>query len=193
MSDDTEAAALRARLEAIVKKVEDIEAQATAARRHVEAVRLLLEEESKATALEQMAIAIRQRVPSLSSSSSSPAAASQLVPTASSTYEDTVVAGCDRTTSEMRGLSPKIILGDSRRSENAQTHTIKHTIPNKKFKLKLLEIKCYVLGFTNDKAQNVLQKIIRVFAKAFVSHDRHTLFALEESEPPQTTYTYESQ
>jgi hypothetical protein len=114
MSDDTEAAALRARLEAIVKKVEDIEAQATAARRHVEAVRLLLEEESKATALEQMAIAIRQRVPSLSSSSSSPAAASQLVPTASSTYEDTVVAGCDRTTSEMRGLSPKIILGDSR-------------------------------------------------------------------------------
>jgi hypothetical protein len=30
---------------------------------------------------------------------------------------------CDRTTSEMRGLSPKIILGDSRRSENAQTHT----------------------------------------------------------------------
>jgi hypothetical protein len=39
----------------------------------------------------------------------------------------------------------------------------------------------------------VLQKIIRVFAEAFVSHDRHTLFALEESEPPQMTYTYESQ
>jgi hypothetical protein len=31
--------------------------------------------------------------------------------------------GCDRTTSKMRGLSPKIISGDSRRSENAQTHT----------------------------------------------------------------------
>jgi hypothetical protein len=30
---------------------------------------------------------------------------------------------CDRTTSEMRGLPPKIILRDSRRSENAQTHT----------------------------------------------------------------------
>jgi phage tail tube protein FII len=30
---------------------------------------------------------------------------------------------CDRTTSKMRGLSPKIISGDSRRSENAQTHT----------------------------------------------------------------------
>jgi hypothetical protein len=48
---------------------------------------------------------------------------------------------CDRTTSEMRGLSPKIISGDSRRSENVQTHTNKHTIPNMKFKLKLLQIK----------------------------------------------------
>jgi hypothetical protein len=33
----------------------------------------------------------------------------------------------DRTTSKMRGLSPKIISGDSRRSENAQTHTHTHT------------------------------------------------------------------
>jgi hypothetical protein len=69
---------------------------------------------------------------------------------------------CDRTTSKVRGLSPKIILGDSRRSENAQTHTNKHTIPDMKFKLKLLQIKCHVLGFTKDEAQNVLQKIIRV-------------------------------
>jgi hypothetical protein len=43
--------------------------------------------------LEQTITAARQHVPSSSSSSSSPAAASQLVPTASSTYEDTVVAG----------------------------------------------------------------------------------------------------
>jgi hypothetical protein len=100
---------------------------------------------------------------------------------------------CDRTTSEMRGLSPKIISGDSRQSDNAQTHTHKHTVTNMNFKLKLLQIKCHVLGFTKDKAQNVLQKIIRVFTKAFVSHDRHTLFALEESEPPRTTYTCESQ
>jgi hypothetical protein len=35
--------------------------------------------------------------------------------------------------------------------------------------------------------------MIRVFAEAFVSHDRHTLFALEESEPPRMIYTYESQ
>jgi hypothetical protein len=93
MSDGTEAAALRAWLEAIVKEAEDAEAQPATARHRVQATRLLLEEESKATALEQTATAARQRVPSLSSSLSSPSAASQLVPTASSTYEDTVVAG----------------------------------------------------------------------------------------------------
>jgi hypothetical protein len=77
--------------------------------------------------------------------------------------------------------------------ECANTHTHKHTVPDMKFKLKLLQIKYHVLGCTKDKAQNVLQKIIRVFAEAFVSHDRHTFFALEESGPPRTTYTYESQ
>jgi hypothetical protein len=62
-----------------------------------------------------------------------------------------------------------------------------------KFKLKLLQIKYHVLEFTKDKAQNVLQKIIIVFVKAFISHNRHTLFALEESEPPRMTYTCKSQ
>jgi hypothetical protein len=100
---------------------------------------------------------------------------------------------CDRTISEMRGLSLKIISGDSRRIENTQTHTNKHKIPNMKFKLKLFQIMCHVLGFTKDKAQNVLQKIVRIFTEAFVSHDRHTLFTLEESGPPRTTYTCESQ
>jgi hypothetical protein len=93
MPDDTNAAALRARLKVIIKEAEDAKAQAAAARRHVQAVRLLLEEESQATALEQTATAARQHVPSLFSSSSSPAAAAQLVPTASSSYEDTVIAG----------------------------------------------------------------------------------------------------
>jgi hypothetical protein len=93
MPDDTEATAIRARLEAIVKEAKDAEAQTAAARHRVQAARLLLEEDSKATALEQTATTARQRVPSSSSSSSSPVAASQLVPTASSTYEDTVVAG----------------------------------------------------------------------------------------------------
>jgi hypothetical protein len=72
---------------------------------------------------------------------------------------------CDRTTLKMRGLSPKIISGDSRRSENAQTHTNKHTISNMKFKLKLLQIKCHVLCFIKDKAQNMLQELIRVLRK----------------------------
>jgi hypothetical protein len=97
---------------------------------------------------------------------------------------------CDRTTSKMRGLSLKIIWGDSRWSENAQTHTYKHTVPYMKFKLNLLQIKCHVLEFTQDKAQKLLQRIIRVFAEALVSHDKHTLFALEESGPPRTTYTW---
>jgi hypothetical protein len=59
---------------------------------------------------------------------------------------------CDSTTSEMRVLSPKIISGDSQRSENAQTHIYKHTIPYMKFKLKILHIKWHVLEFTQDKA-----------------------------------------
>jgi hypothetical protein len=43
--------------------------------------------------LEQTATAARQHVPSSPSSASSPATASPLVPTASSTYEDTIIAG----------------------------------------------------------------------------------------------------
>jgi hypothetical protein len=91
MSDDTDAATLCARLEAIVKKAEDGEAQAVVARRRVQATRLLLKEESKVAALEQTATAARQRVPSSSSLSSFLTAASQLVPTVSLTYEDTVI------------------------------------------------------------------------------------------------------
>jgi hypothetical protein len=92
--DDTEAAPLRARLKAIIKEAEDVEAQAAATRRRIQAARLLLaDEESKATALELTATAARQRVPSSPSSTSSLAAAPPLVPTASSTYEDKVVTG----------------------------------------------------------------------------------------------------
>jgi hypothetical protein len=82
MPDNTETAALRARLEVIIKKAEDTEAQAATARRGVQA-----------TTLEQTATAARQRVPSSPSSASSPAVAPPLVHTASSTYENTVVAG----------------------------------------------------------------------------------------------------
>jgi hypothetical protein len=92
MPDGTEAAALRARLEAIIKEAEDAEAQAAAARRRVQVARLLAEE-SKATVLEQTATAACQRVPSSPSSASSSTTVPPLVPTASSTYEDTVVVG----------------------------------------------------------------------------------------------------
>jgi hypothetical protein len=44
MPDDTEAAALRARLDAIVKEAKDAEAQTAAACRRVQAAHLLLEE-----------------------------------------------------------------------------------------------------------------------------------------------------
>jgi hypothetical protein len=85
MPDDTEAAALHAWLETIIKEAEDVEAQAA---------RLLpAEEESNTTTLEQTAIAARQHMPSLPSSVSSPATAPPLVPTTSSTYEDTVITG----------------------------------------------------------------------------------------------------
>jgi hypothetical protein len=39
------------------------------------------------------------------------------------------------------------------------------------------------------KLQKMLQKKIRVITEAFISHNRHTLFALEESGPPRMTYT----
>jgi hypothetical protein len=72
MPDDTEAVALCAQHEAIIKEAEDTEVHATATHRCIQAARLLLEEEeSKATALEQTATAARQCVPSSSSSSSS--------------------------------------------------------------------------------------------------------------------------
>jgi hypothetical protein len=53
-----------------------------------------------------------------------------------------------------------------------------------KFKLKLSQIECNVLEFTKNESQKMLQKIIRVFAEAFISHDRHTLFTPEESGHP---------
>jgi hypothetical protein len=93
MPDDTEAAALRARLEAIIKETEDAEAQAATARHRVQAACLLLaEEESKATALKQTATTARHCVPFSPSSASSLAAAPPLIPTASLIYEDTVIA-----------------------------------------------------------------------------------------------------
>jgi hypothetical protein len=53
-----------------------------------------------------------------------------------------------------------------------------------------LHIKCHILEFIKDEAQNILQKIDQSFVEAFISHGKHTLFTLEESGPPRMTYTY---
>jgi hypothetical protein len=42
------------------------------------------------------------------------------------------------------------------------------------------------------KLEKMLQEKNQSFAEAFISHDKHTLFALEERGPPRTTYTCES-
>jgi hypothetical protein len=44
--------------------------------------------------------------------------------------ERNVESRCDRTTSERRGFSPKIISVDSRRSENTQAQYRKHITPS---------------------------------------------------------------
>jgi hypothetical protein len=57
----------------------------------------------------------------------------------------------------------------------------------------LLHIKCHVLRFTKDEAQNMIKQIYQSFYGSDVSHKKHTLFTLEESWPPQSTYTCEFQ
>jgi hypothetical protein len=42
------------------------------------------------------------------------------------------------------------------------------------------------------KPKKLLQRITQSFVEAFISHDKHTLFALEESGLSQMTYTCES-
>jgi hypothetical protein len=56
----------------------------------------------------------------------------------------------------------------------------------------LLHINCYVLELTKDEAKRCFTDILE-FCGSIISHDKHTLFTLEESGPPRTTYTYESQ
>jgi hypothetical protein len=79
-----DAAALKAKLDALIK---DAEEKAVAARRRARAARTLLEEEEQTSAaLEKAAVAARQLVPG--SSSSAPHLSS-----VTSSYEETVVAG----------------------------------------------------------------------------------------------------
>jgi hypothetical protein len=48
-----------------------------------------------------------------------------------------------------------------------------------KFKLKLLQFKCHVLEFTKGETPKDASKDNQSFTESFISHDRHTLFALE--------------
>jgi hypothetical protein len=100
---------------------------------------------------------------------------------------------CDRTPLNKQGfVSQDPTGGFSTKRECANTHiSIQyHDIQVIK---QLLHIKCHVLWFTKDKAQKMLQQIFQCFHGSNVSHDKHTLFTLEESGPPRSTYTYESQ
>jgi hypothetical protein len=80
------AAALKAKLDALLKDAKEAEEKAVAARRRARAARTLLEEEQTAAALEKAVVAARQLVPGSSSGAphTSPA---------TSSYEETVVAG----------------------------------------------------------------------------------------------------
>jgi hypothetical protein len=81
------AAALKAKLDALIKDTEEVEEKAVAARCRARAARTLLEEEEQtAAALEKVVVAARQLVPR--SSSSAPHTSS-----ATSSYEETVVTG----------------------------------------------------------------------------------------------------
>jgi hypothetical protein len=81
------AAALKAKLDTLVKDAEEAEEMAVAARRRARAARTLLEEEEQtAAALEKAAVAARQLVPG-SSTGPTPTSPS------SSSYEETVIAG----------------------------------------------------------------------------------------------------
>jgi hypothetical protein len=79
------AAALKAKLDALVKDAEEAEEKAVAARRRARAARTLLEEEQTTAALEKATVAARQLVPGSSSSTTHTSSAA-------SSYEETVVA-----------------------------------------------------------------------------------------------------
>jgi hypothetical protein len=99
----------------------------------------------------------------------------------------------DRTLLKKQGfVSQDPIGGFSIKQECANTHIGIQYYDLQVIK-QLLHIKCHVLRFIKDEAQKMLQQIYQSFYGSDVSHDKHTLFALEESGTPRSTYTYESQ
>jgi uncharacterized lipoprotein YehR (DUF1307 family) len=101
--------------------------------------------------------------------------------------------GCDRTPLKKQGfVSQDPTGGFSTKRECANTH-INIQYHDIQVIKQLLHMKCHVLRFTKGEAQKMLQHIYQSFCGSDVSHDKHTLFALEESGPPRMTYTCESQ
>jgi uncharacterized lipoprotein YehR (DUF1307 family) len=91
---------------------------------------------------------------------------------------------CDRTPLKKQGfVSQDPTGGFSMKQECANTYiSIQyHDIQVIK---QLLHIKCHILRITKDKSQKMLQQIYQSFCGSDVSHDKHTLFTLEESEHP---------
>jgi hypothetical protein len=82
----TDAAALKVKLDALVKDAEEVEEKAVAARRRARAACTLLEEEQTAAALEKAVVAACQLVPGSSSGTTHTSSAA-------SSYEETVGAG----------------------------------------------------------------------------------------------------
>jgi hypothetical protein len=80
-----DAAALKDKLNALVKDTEEAEEKVVAARRRARTARTLLEEEQTAAALEKATVTARQRVPGSSSGTTHTSSAS-------SSYEETVIA-----------------------------------------------------------------------------------------------------
>jgi hypothetical protein len=75
-----------------------------------------------------------------------------------------IITNCDRTTSRLRGLSPKIISRDSRRSKNVPTQhiNIQYHI---KFKIKLLQFECHVFRVQETEAQKIASKDNTMFLR----------------------------
>jgi hypothetical protein len=70
-------------------------------------------------------------------------------------YSDT---NCNRTTSEMRGLSPKIISGILDEARIHKHNTYKHTIPYE-VQVKIIIDYFHILELQEVKLQRILQKI----------------------------------
>jgi hypothetical protein len=90
--------------------------------------------------------------------------------------QSTKVSDCDRITSDMRGLSHIIILGNSQRSENTQIHHIQAYNTIYEVQVQLLHIRFKFMCLQEVK----LQKIEQSLWKWFSHHKAHSLHPRRE-------------